>query len=126
GEDANDVFKRKILLEALAATDPEWNGRSLPEQNEKHSAFQARLKGSRLTNLTEFVRAVHAEMEAILSAARTGVSTRRAILYCTTFPCHNCAKHIIDAGIKRVVYIEPYAKSLSSTLHEDAISLEKA
>ena len=64
-------------------------------------------------------------MEALLSATRIGVSTRRAILYCTTFPCHNCAKHIIDAGIKRVVYIEPYAKSLSSTLHEDAISLEK-
>src|SRR2546426_7930055 len=65
-------------------------------------------------------------MEALLSATRIGVSTRRAILYCTTFPCHNCAKHIIDAGIKRVVYIEPYAKSLSSTLHDDAISLEKS
>lgn len=69
------------------------------------------LRGSRLTNLTEFVRAVHAEMEALLSSTRIGVSTRRAILYCTTFPCHNCAKHIIDAGVKRVVYIEPYAKS---------------
>src|SRR5207248_10041658 len=71
------------------------------------------------------VRAVHARLEALRSAARIGVSTSRAILYCTTLPCHKWAKHVIDAGIKRVVYIEPYAKSLSSTLHGDAISLEK-
>jgi deoxycytidylate deaminase len=125
GEDSNDVFKRKILIEALSATDPAWNERNPQDQEKRLSDFQVKLKGSRLTNLTEFIRAVHAEMEAILSAARNGISTRRTTLYCTTFPCHNCAKHIIDAGIKKVVYIEPYAKSLSSTLHEDAISLEK-
>ena len=42
-------------------------------------------------------------------------------MYCTTFPCHNCAKHIIDAGIRRVVYLEPYDKSLARELHSDAI-----
>ena len=64
-----------------------------------------------LGRLTEFGRMVHAEMEALIMCARNGVSTRGCTLFVTTFPCHNCAKHIIDAGITRVVYIEPYPKS---------------
>lgn len=75
-----------------------------------------------LDKITEYGRSVHAEMEALLSAARVGVSVRGASLYSTTFPCHNCAKHIVDAGIKRVIYIEPYPKSLSETLHHDSIT----
>ncbi len=43
-------------------------------------------------------------------------------MYVTTYPCHNCAKHIIDVGIKRVVFIEPYVKSLAQKLHSDAIN----
>src|ERR1051325_5342071 len=82
GEDTNDVFKRVILIEALAAIDPEWSERTLDQQNAKILDLQNKLRGSRLTNLTEFVRALHAEMEALLSATRIGVSTRRAILYC--------------------------------------------
>jgi Cytidine and deoxycytidylate deaminase zinc-binding region len=74
-------------------------------------------------NLTEFGRGVHAEMEAILSAGRVGISVRGATLYTTTFPCHNCTKHIVDAGIDRVVYIEPYPKSLARELHSDSIIL---
>ena len=62
-------------------------------------------------------------MEALLSCARNHVSARGATLYCTTFPCHNCAKHIIAAGIHRVVYIEPYPKSKAAELHDDAIEL---
>jgi len=45
-------------------------------------------------------------------------------LYTTTFPCHNCARHIIAAGIKKVFYIEPYEKSLALELHADSIELE--
>ena len=54
---------------------------------------------------------VHAEMEALLSCARSGVSPVGGTLYSTTFPCHNCAKHIVAAGLRRVVYVEPYPKS---------------
>jgi deoxycytidylate deaminase len=72
--------------------------------------------------ITEFGRAVHAEMEAIASCARRGVPTKNANLYTTTFPCHNCARHIVGFGIKRVVYIEPYPKSKATSLHEDAIT----
>jgi deoxycytidylate deaminase len=83
------------------------------------------LADSALKDLTEFGRAVHAEMEALLSAARIGVSPRGATLYTTTFPCHNCTRHIIAAGIKRVIYIEPYPKSKAEELHFDAIRLEE-
>jgi hypothetical protein len=62
-------------------------------------------------------------MEALLSCARNGVSTMGATLYSTTFPCHNCAKHIIAAGIKRVVFIEPYLKSRAMSFHNEAIEI---
>jgi len=77
-------------------------------------------------SLLEFGRPVHAEMEAILAAGRTGRSVRGGTLYTTTFPCHTCAKHIVGAGIKEVIYIEPYPKSLAVELHGDSVSLMEA
>lgn len=73
-------------------------------------------------DLIEFSRAIHAEMNAILSAARSGHSPKGGSLYCTTYPCHNCARHLVNAGISRVFYVEPYVKSLAIELHSDAIS----
>lgn len=64
---------------------------------------------------------MHAEEAAICEAARRGISTQNSILYCTTFPCHLCIKHIIAAGIKEVVYIEPYVKSMAKELFEGLI-----
>jgi deoxycytidylate deaminase len=81
------------------------------------------LKQSRIRDLTEFGRVVHAEMEAILSCAREGINCTGGTLYCTTFPCHNCAKHLIAAGIKRVVYVEPYPKSKALDFHSESIEL---
>ncbi len=79
---------------------------------------------SQLREATEYCRAVHAEMEAILSVSRSHTgSTKDAILYVTTEPCHNCTKHIISAGIKKVIFIEPYPKSLGYEFHSDAIVL---
>ncbi|MEO9061417.1 MAG: anti-phage dCTP deaminase [Nitrosospira sp.] len=82
------------------------------------------LKGARIMNLLEFGRSVHAEMAALLSAARLGVSVRDTTLFCTTFPCHMCARHIVASGIKRVVYIEPYPKSKARQLHQDSICVD--
>ena len=82
------------------------------------------LKGVGLMNLLEFGRSVHAEMAALMSAARLGKSVEGATLYCTTFPCHMCARHIVASGIKRVVYIEPYPKSKAKQLHADAIAVD--
>jgi hypothetical protein len=42
--------------------------------------------------------------------------------YCTTYPCHSCARHILLAGIKTVYYIEPYRKSMAIQLHGEAIT----
>lgn len=82
------------------------------------------LKGTRVMSLLEFGRSVHAEMAALMSAARLGISVKDATLYCTTFPCHMCARHIVASGIKRVVYIEPYPKSKAKQLHQDSISVD--
>lgn len=80
---------------------------------------------TRIKSLIEFSRAVHAEMDAIIAVARNGnTGTKGCALFTTTFPCHNCARHIVAAGIERVYYIEPYEKSLAYDLHSDSIDLE--
>lgn len=84
------------------------------------------LKGTRVASIIEFGRIVHAEMAAVCNAARRGVSIRDATLYCTTFPCHMCARHLIASGIMRVVYIEPYPKSLAKDLYDWTMSPPKA
>ncbi len=114
GKDANKIEQQKII-DGIVKKGVE-NG--LEEE-----VLRRTLDGSAIRDLTEFGRVVHAEMEALLCCARNHVSTRGATLYCTTFPCHNCAKHIIAAGIERVVYIEPYPKSKASEFHNDAIVL---
>lgn len=82
------------------------------------------LKGTRAASIIEFGRIVHAEMSAITSAARLGLSVKGSTLYCTTFPCHMCARHIVAAGVKRVVYVEPYPKSMARELYKGAISVD--
>ncbi|MGN7909324.1 anti-phage dCTP deaminase [Enterobacter sp. 22503] len=80
-------------------------------------------ENSPIKSLTEYSRAIHAEMDAITTLARTGdASTENKDMYTTTYPCHNCARHIVACGIRRVYYIEPYEKSLALDLHDDAIS----
>ncbi len=82
-------------------------------------------KNTRVGALIEFSRAVHAEMDAIVCVARTGVKgIVGSTLFTTVYPCHNCARHIVAAGIAAVVYIEPYEKSLAADLHDDAILQE--
>jgi deoxycytidylate deaminase len=75
--------------------------------------------------ITEFGRAVHAEMDAILTCARLGMDTKGKFLFTTTFPCHNCTRHIIASGIAKVIYIEPYPKSKAKDLHFDAICFDE-
>ncbi|OWO79563.1 cytidine deaminase [Photorhabdus luminescens] len=112
GEDSNAKQKRLIIEDILKDI--------LDEQKE---VFKEYLLKSKIKDITEYGRVVHAEMEAILACARSNISTHNGILYCTTFPCHNCAKHIVASGIKRVVYIEPYPKSKAFDFHPDSISI---
>lgn len=83
------------------------------------------MRSSELRDITEYGRAVHGEMDAILCCARLGMSVKGKHLYTTTFPCHNCTRHIIAAGIKKVYYIEPYPKSKARDLHSDAICFDE-
>jgi deoxycytidylate deaminase len=80
---------------------------------------------SQITNIIEYGRVVHAEMSAITEAARRGISVKGAILYCTTYPCHICARHIISSGIARVVYVEPYPKSMTQRLYPKATTTDR-
>lgn len=82
------------------------------------------LRDALLLDVIEFGRAVHAEMAAITRAARAGSSLQGARLFCTTFPCHICARHIVAAGIRDVVFIEPYEKSRTADLYSDSVSIE--
>jgi len=79
------------------------------------------LRHSQFMDISEFMRQVHAEMSAIVDAAKRGVAVRGGEMYVTAFPCHNCAKHIIAAGITRVIYLEPYPKSRATKLHGEEI-----
>ncbi|QLG89151.1 cytidine deaminase [Chitinibacter bivalviorum] len=79
------------------------------------------LSKTKVKDLIEFSRAVHAEMHAIIRASGTGRDLQDSVLYCTTYPCHNCAKHIIASGVSEVYYMEPYKKSLAIDLHDDSL-----
>ena len=78
-------------------------------------------RNTRIYNLIEFGRSVHAEMAAITQAAMAGISTKGSTLYVTTFPCHECVRNIIAAGVDRVLYIEPYGKSMAPLLYVDEL-----
>lgn len=74
----------------------------------------------------ELCRGLHAEQNAIIQAALSGVSIRGGTLYTTTFPCVLCAKMIINAGLVRIVYSSEYPDSLSQELlHEAQILVDK-
>ena len=64
----------------------------------------------------ELCRGVHAEQNAIIQAAYFGVSVDGSTIYTTTYPCSMCAKILINAGIKEVVYSEGYVDDLSKAL----------
>ena len=81
------------------------------------------LAGARVKDLLEFSRVVHAEMAAISEAAMRGVALAGSTLYTTTYPCHLCARLIIATGIERVVYIDPYIKSVVPGLFGDQIEV---
>jgi cytidine deaminase len=81
------------------------------------------IEATRIRNLIEFGRIVHAEMAAITDAARLGIPIHGSTLYTTAFPCHMCMRLIIASGITRVVYVDPYPKSLAGEMYSTEIRL---
>lgn len=68
----------------------------------------------------ELCYAVHAEQNAIIQAAKLGVSVDGATLYCTHQPCSICAKMIVNSGISRVVYRHSYPDDFARAIFEEA------
>ena len=68
----------------------------------------------------ELCFAIHAEQNAIIQAAKLGVSIEGATLYCTHQPCVICSKMIVNSGIIRVVYQNPYPDDFTSRIFEEA------
>lgn len=68
----------------------------------------------------ELCRALHAEQNAIIQAAKIGVSTEGAAMYVTLQPCVICAKMIINAGIKKLVFKGSYPDEISMSMLEEA------
>lgn len=64
----------------------------------------------------EICRGLHAEQNAIIQAARYGIDIEGSSIYITTEPCSVCAKMLINAGIKEVVFATPYPDALSEEL----------
>ena len=64
----------------------------------------------------EICRGIHAEQNGIIQAALHGVSTQGAVLYCTTQPCVQCAKMLINAGVERIVFRGGYPDPLAREL----------
>ena len=68
---------------------------------------------------------IHAEVNAVLKAARTGAAVEGSTLYLTLSPCLDCSKLILQAGIKRVVYLETYRNLDGPNFLKQFIPVEK-
>jgi len=68
----------------------------------------------------ELCRALHAEMNVVVQAALHGVSTKDSTLYCTFRPCGMCAKLLVNAGVKKIVYKESYPDEMAEDILEEA------
>ena len=123
GYDSNEIIRNEIIQSITnEITDHEILKPNLHFHKSKETINEI-LKKSKIKDITEFSRALHAEMECLLSAGRSGASVVNGTMYVTTFPCHNCAKHIVASGLKKIIYIEPYPKSRTTELHDDSIAL---
>ena len=75
-----------------------WNNEYTPEHHEWSKTYE-----------------IHAEMNAIIWAARKGISIEGATIYVTLEPCSECSKNLIASGIKRIVYAKEYEHCLLYT-----------
>jgi dCMP deaminase len=66
------------------------------------------------------VRAIHAEQNAIVQAALHGIDLSGATCYVTSSPCVHCAKMLIAAGIKRIVYLDNYTEQIGFAMAQQA------
>jgi cytidine deaminase len=121
GVDTSDRMRRRVAAEIINAVASAIGSRDSVTREHLEEA----LGTTRVDDLIEFGRAVHAEMDALVDAARNGHSVRGCVLYVTTFPCHLCTRMIIAAGIDHLEYVYPYPKSLADELYGKQIDTGK-
>lgn len=125
-EDSNTKLRNRMLKDLFDKLQKEgWFKKRSPVSDSSVRKLISQIKGAKILDIIEYMRAVHAEMASLTDASRKGISTQSCSMYVTTFPCHECAKHIVASGVHRVVYIEPYAKSQVASLFEDSIGIEQ-
>lgn len=90
----------------------QWNGEHTDEHHEWSKTYE-----------------IHAEMNAIIWAARQGICVADATIYVTLEPCSECSKNIIATGIKRIVYAKEYehnnSETISKFIKENGVSIEQ-
>lgn len=138
GGEINDDMKNRMFVEVVQrllksgmchlknpdGSDHMLAGELDPQKVAEWLLDNRHMDGTRIMSVIEFGRCVHAEMAALMDAARRGVAVDDSILFSTTFPCHECARHIVAAGIRTVYFVEPYPKSLVNELYPDSIRIE--
>lgn len=89
-----------------------WNGAYTKEHHEWSKTYE-----------------IHAEMNAIIWAARKGISVEGATIYVTLEPCSECSKNIIASGIVRIVYARAYehnhSETISKFIQDNGVIIEK-
>lgn len=134
GEDSSDWFRQRAISDIIrllqeqkiikAPEDAETLFRRWYFPSKGSNTAPPFLRTAMVMNTIDYIRAVHAETAALFNAARNGISVAGSRLYTTTFPCHDCAKALVAAGIKEVVYWAPYPKSLVADLYDDSIEID--
>jgi len=138
GGEINDDMKHRMLVEVVQrmlksgmchqknddGSDHQLAGEKDAQKVVEWLITNQHMDNTRILSVLEFGRCVHAEMAALMDAARRGAGVDGSSLFSTTFPCHECARHIVAAGIKKVYYIVPYPKSLVNELYPDSIRIE--
>ena len=118
-ESAEDVYKRQVTTGYNGAPA------GIKTCMERGECLREK-KGIASGTHAEICYAIHAEQNAIIQAARLGISIDGATLYCTHQPCVICAKMIVNAGIRRVVYQEGYPDDFAvEMLKEGGVILER-
>lgn len=131
----DDYFLRMAQLVATRATCPRRQVGSVLVREHRVVATGYNGAPSGLPHCTDVgclmvdshcARALHSEINALLSCALHGVSSKGCTLYCTDFPCTHCAKALVQAGIVRVVYLAEYPDANSAqVLHDADVRLER-
>lgn len=102
------------------------NGMPVGGSNDCEIVLDANKNHTDYDNLVTKQEVIHAETNAILKAAREGVSCMNSTVYVTLSPCVQCSAMLINAGIKRLVYKDEYRLNDGvQLLHQHGINVEK-